>query len=164
MMSAVCRLHNGITAVFYFMHVTPCRHRHHEDLLSCIKHIGWKALDYCMCSLMTWVNHYNGPMVAFVCLHSTLFHHRHFADISEFIEPKTLVRCIVSSMCPRLSQIAQLSFMQYIGLWIHAYFSCDDCENTCTLCYRHHQIGSMNHLSLFRVRSWKSGRSFFHFL
>ena len=33
-------------------------------------------------------------------------------------------------------------------------FSCDDCENTCALCYCHHQIGCMNHLPLFRVRLW----------
>ena len=33
-------------------------------------------------------------------------------------------------------------------------FSCDNCENTCALCYCHHQIGSMNHLPLFRVRLW----------
>ena len=36
-------------------------------------------------------------------------------------------------------------------------FSYDDFENTYTLFYYHHQIGSMNHLPLFRVRSWNIG-------
>ena len=33
----------------------------------------------------------------------------------------------------------------------------DDCENTCTLSYYHHQTGSMNHLPLCRIRSWNNG-------
>ena len=36
-------------------------------------------------------------------------------------------------------------------------FSCDDWENIYTLSYYHHQIGSMNYFSLFRVRSWNNG-------
>ena len=32
--------------------------------------------------------------------------------------------------------------------------SYDDCENMCTLSYYHHQIRSMTHLPLFRVRLW----------
>ena len=38
-----------------------------------------------------------------------------------------------------------------------AHFPCDDCENTCTLSHYHHKTGSMNHLPLFRVRSWNNG-------
>ena len=34
---------------------------------------------------------------------------------------------------------------------------CDDWENIYTLSYYHHQIGSMNYYSLFRVRSWNNG-------
>ena len=37
------------------------------------------------------------------------------------------------------------------------HFSCDDCENTCTLSCYHIQIGSMTHLLLLRVRSWNNG-------
>ena len=33
----------------------------------------------------------------------------------------------------------------------------DDCDNTCTLSYYHHQIWSMSHLPLFMVRSWNNG-------
>ena len=38
------------------------------------------------------------------------------------------------------------------------HLSYDDCEHTCTLYYYHHQIGSMTHLPLFRVRSWNRVR------
>ena len=37
------------------------------------------------------------------------------------------------------------------------HFSYDDCENTCTLSYYHHQIGSITHLPLSMVRSWNNG-------
>ena len=37
------------------------------------------------------------------------------------------------------------------------HFSYDDCENMCSSFYYHHQIGSMTHLPLIRVRSWNNG-------
>ena len=37
------------------------------------------------------------------------------------------------------------------------HLSHDDCENTCTLSYYHHQSGSMTHSPLLRVRSWNNG-------
>ena len=37
------------------------------------------------------------------------------------------------------------------------HFTYDDYENTCTSSNYHHQIGSMTHLALFRVRSWNNG-------
>ena len=40
-------------------------------------------------------------------------------------------------------------------------YPCDDWENLYTLCYYHHQIGSMNYDPLFRVRSWNHGMSFY---
>ena len=62
------------------------------------------------------------------------------------------------SVCLRLSQFSHLTFMQYMGLCIQlTHLSYDDCENTCTLSYYHHQIGSMTHLLLLRVRSWNNG-------
>ena len=36
-------------------------------------------------------------------------------------------------------------------------FLCNDWENTYTLSYYYHQIGSMNYYPLFRVRSWNNG-------
>ena len=35
--------------------------------------------------------------------------------------------------------------------------SYDGCENTCIWSYYHHQIGSMAHLPLFRIRLWNNG-------
>ena len=67
-----------------------------------------------------------------------------------------LVRYILSSVCLRLSQFSQLSFMQAVCIQL-THLSYDDCENVCTLFYLHHQIGSMTHLPLFRVRSWNNG-------
>ena len=51
----------------------------------------------------------------------------------------TIIHVIYGAVCIRLNN-----------------FSYDDCENTCTWSY-HHQIGSMIHLPLFRVRSWSNG-------
>ena len=61
----------------------------------------------------------------------------------------------MSSMGLILSQFSQLSFMKYIRMYFQlAHFSSDDCENKCTSYQYHQQIGSMNPLSLFRVRTW----------
>ena len=38
-----------------------------------------------------------------------------------------------------------------------------DCENVCALSYYHHQIGSMAHLPLFKVRPWNSAMHFMSF-
>ena len=37
------------------------------------------------------------------------------------------------------------------------HFPCDGWENTYTLSYYHHQIGSLNYYPLFRVMSWNNG-------
>ena len=65
---------------------------------------------------------YSGMMIIFVCLHFTLSHYHHYADVSETELPnwasQILVRYILSRVCLRLSQFSQLPFMQYtcIGL------------------------------------------------
>ena len=54
----------------------------------------------------------------------------------------------------------QFSFMQHMCLCVFiqlTHFSYDDCENTCTWSFYHHQIGSMTHLPLSKVRSWNNG-------
>ena len=49
----------------------------------------------------------------------TLHHYHHDAVVSEgFGTLKILVRYILWSVCLRLSQFSQLSFMQYIGLCV----------------------------------------------
>ena len=71
---------------------------------------------------------------------------------------KMPVRYILSSVWVRLS-IFSLLYYYKIGGAIYfqfTHFSCDDWENIYTLSYYHHQIGSMNYYSLFRVRSWNN--------
>ena len=71
---------------------------------------------------------------------------------------KMLVRYMLPSVCLRLRLFSQLSLIQCMGLCI---FSLPKSPamivRMCTLSYNHHQIGSMNHKSLFRVRSWNNG-------
>ena len=71
--------------------------------------------------------HY-GPMAAFVCLHITLPHHHHHADVYEGIE---FLKKIHSVECLRLSQLSQLSFMQYIGLGHRGLLSTTSDYQTC---------------------------------
>ena len=83
----------------------------------------------------------------FVCLQITPSHYHHYADLSKGIEPiKCLVRYMLPSVCLRLPQFSQLSFVQYMGLCV---FSLPNSPamivRICTLSYYHHQIGSMNH-------------------
>ena len=57
-----------------------------------------------------------------------------------------LVRYMLPSVCLRLRQFSQLSFIQYMGLCV---FSLPNSPvmivRMCTLSYHHHQTGSMNH-------------------
>ena len=47
----------------------------------------------------------------------------------------------------------------------HTHSFYDDCENTCTLSYYHHWIGSMIHLPSFRNRPWNNGtRCMFYYI
>ena len=73
----------------------------------------------------------------------------------EWLKRLTVVCCRV---CLRLRQFSQLSFIQYMGLCIFSLPNSDVMIlRMCTLSYYHHQIGSMNHQPLFRVRSWNNG-------
>ena len=110
--------------------------------------------------------HYD-PMVVFVCQHITLAHYHHYADLTESIE---LLKCLSGTFCfeclSRIKSILSIIFHAIYGAAFiqFTHFSYNDCENTCTLSYHLHQIGSMTHLSLFRGRSWKNGmrcRSFY---
>ena len=102
--------------------------------------------------------HY-GPMVVFVCLHITPPHYHHYAGVYDGIE---LLKCLPSTFSP----VCVYDYKSILLIIFHAIdeavyiqltkFSCDDCENTCTSSFYHHQIGSMNHLPLFRARSWNT--------
>ena len=92
------------------------------------------------------------------CVQIPRYHH--YAYLSEGIGLLKCLLDIFSVEC--VSQIRSV-----ISIIFHAkygtvciqltHFSYDDCENICTRSYYHHRIGSMTHLPLFRVRSWKNG-------
>ena len=68
-----------------------------------------------------WVVGVGGVQVVFVSLHTTLPlpHYHHYADTSESIELlRMLFGYVLSSVCLRLIQFSQLSFMYYMGLCV----------------------------------------------
>ena len=82
--------------------------------------------------------HY-GPMVIFVCLHFTLPHYHQYADVYEgieFLEYLFIFHAIYGAVCIQPTHFAN-----------------DGCENIYTISYYHHQVGSMTHLPLFKVKS-----------
>ena len=72
---------------------------------------------------------------------------------------RMLVRYILSECVSRIKSILSVIFHAIYGaVCIQlTHLSYDDYENACTLSYYHHQMGSMTHLPLFRVRSWNNG-------
>ena len=92
-------------------------------------------------------------MVLFNCLHFTLSHYHHYADLIKRIQYiKPLYKYELPSMCLKLCLFSQLSFMQHMefcfsgGCFRFKRFSFDDCENICiSAYYHHHKIKSMNH-------------------
>ena len=102
--------------------------------------------------------HY-GPMVIFICLLFTLPHCHHFANLSEGWTSEKLVRYILLSVCLRLSQFSQSSFMQCMGLCVFSLpISRMIIVRICVLyLIIIIKIGSMTHLPLFRVRSRNNG-------
>ena len=90
--------------------------------------------------------HYR-PIVVFVCLHITIPRYHNFEDVSESIE---LLKCLSDASVECVSKIKSiLSIIRHViygAVCIQfAHISNDYCENTCTLSYYHHQIGSMVH-------------------
>ena len=94
-----------------------------------------------------------GLQIVFVCLYITPSHYHHCAHLSEGIE---LIKCLsdIFVECVKLNIFSQLSLIQYMGLWVFSLpISLVMIERIYTLSCYHHQIGSMNYNSLFRVRS-----------
>ena len=70
-----------------------------------------------------------------VCLHITLYHYRHYADLSEFIKHIQCLSGIFSRVCLRLSQSSWLSFMQCMGMCVFSLpFSLMVIFRICVLC------------------------------
>ena len=101
--------------------------------------------------------------IVLVCLYSTSSHYHHCAKLSGDIE---LIKCLSDIFVECVSKIKRI--LSVIHYTIHntlcgavcfqfTHSPCDDWENIYTLSYFHHQSGSMNYYSLFRVRSWNNG-------
>ena len=105
--------------------------------------------------------------IVFVCLHITLPHNHHYADLSESIE---LLKCVSGTSClqcvSKIKSILSIIFNAIYGaVCIQlTHFSYDDCENMSTLSYHFKQIGSMTHLPLFRIWSCNNGMRCMSFL
>ena len=89
----------------------------------------------------------------------SLPHYHHYADLfeSELLKWMAGTFCLecVSKIEPILSIIFHAIY-EAVRIQV-THLSYDDYENVCTLSYNLHQIGSMTHLPLFRVRSWNNG-------
>ena len=63
----------------------------------------------------------------------------------------------LSHCCHIKSILSNIVHTIYMAVCIQlTYFCCDDFESTCTSSYYYHQIVSMRHLQLFKVRSWNN--------
>ena len=115
---------------------------------------------------MVQIIHYDS-MVVFVCLHITIPSYHQYADLSESIE---LLKCLPGTLCLewvfKIKSVLSVILQAIQGAlrFQLTHFTYDDCENTCTLLWHHHQIGSLTHLLLFRVRSRNNGMRCMSFL
>ena len=66
--------------------------------------------------------HY-GPMVIFVCLHFTLLHYHHCADVYEGFEFLQHLSGIFSRRCLSLNQFSQLSSMHFVRVVFSLFIS-----------------------------------------
>ena len=149
------------TVVIFYILVVCLRWLHHHRLsVSYTSQERWVLCLLLLGNLMMCANNQvnSGLMVIFLCLHMTLPHYLHQADLSEGIELLKFLSGIFYLDCVSKIKSMLLIICHSIYGAVHiqlTHFSYDDCKNTCTLFYRHHQIGSMTHLPLFRVmKQW----------
>ena len=152
---------SSFPTVVIFSVVVCLRWLHHHRLsVSYTSQERWVLCLLLLCNLMMCANNQvnSGPMVIFLCLHMTLPHYLHWADPSEGIELLKFLSGIFYLDCVSKIKSMLLIICHSIYGAVHiqlTHFSYDDCTNTCTLFYRHHQIGSMTRLPLFRVmKQW----------
>ena len=103
---------------------------------------------------------YYGLMVVLICLH--IIHYLIIISMQTYLKVLKFwnacqvhsVKCVskIESILSVIFHAIYRSICIQLTLLFH-----DDYENTCNLSYYHHQIGSMTHLPLFRVRSWNNG-------
>ena len=97
---------------------------------------------------------YIDPTVVFVCLHVTLhvLHYHHYAGLSDGVEP---LKCMSGAFCLEcvFKIKSVLSFIFYAKCGTVCIQLTNFSYDNCTVSYHQHQIRSMTHLPLFRVRS-----------
>ena len=95
----------------------------------------------------------------FVCILCYLYIILMHIYLKVFNFSNTHVRYLLSSVSHIKSVLSNIFYAIYGTLYIQLthFVIDDDCENRCTFCRCHHQMESMNHLPLFRVRSWNDG-------
>ena len=99
-------------------HILPGRVRmYHRISVICFIYVPGSVLfPLLLCSLWC-VLHYD-PKAAFCCLHVTQSHYQHRTNLSENIEHKMPIECILSSVRLRSCSFPQLSLIHYMGLCI----------------------------------------------
>ena len=120
---------------------------------------SWVFCLLLLCSLTMYANnkvHYD-LMIVFICLHITPPHHHHYEHLSEVLN--FLIGTFCLECVSKIKSVLSIIFHAIFGA-VHiqlTHFSYDNCENMCTLSSYNHQIESMTHLPLFRVRSRNNG-------
>ena len=109
-----------------------------------------------------------GPMVVFVSLHFILPHYHHYAYVFEGVGRMKYLSGTLCQVCLWLSPFSQLSFMQYMGLWVFSVLNSRMMivkiwEYVYSIYYHRHQIRSMAHLPLFKLRSWNNRMRYMSF-
>ena len=99
-----------------------------------------------------------GLNIVFVYLYITPSYYHHCANLSEDIKVVKYLSDIFCRVC-KIKHIISIIHYTICGVVCFQFtnFPCDGWENIHTLSYNHHQIGSMNHYPLFRVRSLYNG-------
>ena len=86
---------------------------------------------------------------------------KHNTKTGSYIEVSIELRQPTIFCTVNLSPLIHLSVIHYTICGVvclqFTHIPCDDWDNLYTLSYYHHQIVSMNHYPLFRVRSWNNG-------
>ena len=126
-----------------------CLRKLYHHLLSVSSKMSFVSL--LLCSLMMCANNqvHSGLVVVFVCLYITLSHYHHYTDLSEGILLLKCLSVIFGLECvSKIKSILSIMFHAIYGaVCIQlTHFSYNECQNTCTLSYYHHQIGSTTHL------------------
>ena len=121
-------------------------------------------LPYYHCFLDYYTVVWSAPIIEYIMARWSYPFHLHYfiiANLRTYLKVLNFSNACVVHSVECMSKIKTLLSIIIDAIYgalcfLLAHFSWDDCENTCTLSYCHHQIGSMNHLSLHRIRPWNN--------